>query len=121
MGWTFNRNNQRPLNIIMALMGSVMMARCPHSLDVELSVQECLAFLAPGSNRLYEGNRIQESHTAVYPLYGSEELKMLALASIMDGRPPGPFEKPLALVNRGACINCLLEVGYLIGCGYIIL
>jgi hypothetical protein len=121
MGWTFNRNNQRPLNIIMALMGSVMMARCPHSVDVELSVQERLAFLAPGSNRLYEGNRIQGSRVAVYPLYGSEELKLLALASTVDMRSSEFFEKPLVLVNRGACINCLVGVCLLIGCGYVIL
>jgi hypothetical protein len=121
MGWSFNRNNQRPFTIIRALMGSVMMARCSHSMDVELSVQEHPALLPPGSNRLFEGNRIKDTQIAVYPLYGSDELKLLALASIMDMRPQRPSRKPLALINRGACINCVLGVCLLIECGYAIL
>jgi hypothetical protein len=121
MGWTFNKNNQRPLNIIRALMGSMMMARCSHSADGKISVHERPALLAPGSNRLLEMNRIMTSQIAVYPLYGSEDLKLLALASMMDMRPPGAFEKPLALINRGACMDCLLGVCSLIDCGYVVL
>jgi hypothetical protein len=53
MGWTFNRNSQRSLNIIRALMGSVM-ARCSHSVNTELLLQERPANLPPGSNHLYK-------------------------------------------------------------------
>lgn len=131
MGWTLNRNMQRPFNVISALMGSIMIPRCPklHPLEDNLSALEDdesghphTSSLAPGSNCLYEGNSMEDSQIAVYPLYGNEWLKLLALASTMDMRPRGEqLIKPLTLINRGACINCVLKVCGYVGCSYVIL
>ena len=121
MGWTFNKNNQRPLNLLTALLGSVMMGPCRHSADAELLPQDSLVFIAPGSNRLLAGNSIRDSQIAAYPLYGNEELRMLALASTTWMRKAAGFINPIALINRGACINCVLDVGVFIKCDYVIL
>jgi hypothetical protein len=122
MGWTLkgNGNNQRPLNVIITLMGTVMMSNCSHQIDARLSVSGP-ALLPPGSNRLFAGNSVQDNEIVAYPLHGNEQLKLLALASIIDMMTPISFLTPIALINRGACLDYVIGKCNLIECGYVIL
>jgi hypothetical protein len=121
MGWTLNKKNHRPMNLLTALLGSVMMGPCRHSADAEMLPRDIFVFIAPGSNRLLAGNSIRDQKIAIYPLYGNEELRMLTLASTTWMRKSVTFINPIALINRGACINCVLDIGVLIECDYVIL
>jgi hypothetical protein len=116
MGWSINRSMLQPLSIIPNLMHSVMLGPCDHSADAELESDNPIEFISPGENR--ETSDVRGQRISVYPIYGNENLKKLALAST---RRRFDFTARASLVNRGACINCAIRVCKSINCGYVIL
>ncbi len=120
MSRTGSKTSQRPMNILAGLAGAVMMGRCCHP-ENELIARKVPRhrLLSPGSNRLSTGMNSDEH--AIYPLYGNEELKLLALASTTWIEKSSDLNYPMTIINRGACVNCLLEVYHRAECRYIIL
>ena len=116
MGWTINRSMLQPLSIIRNLMHSVTLGPCDHPADSKLESDNPIEFISPGEKRVSDDVRGQR--ISVYPIYGNENLKKLALASTVTPYIPTATG---SLVNRGACINCAIRVCESINCGYVIL
>ncbi|EXJ71074.1 uncharacterized protein A1O5_06067 [Cladophialophora psammophila CBS 110553] len=132
MGWTFNRSIRRPFCTLNGLMGSVMLGNCSHSADTDLERKQDVVLIAPDN-----GPHSPETlMVAVYPLYGNEALKMLALASTKSyGDSRSEALKMLAptstlssddrnlsiLINRAACMSCAIRVCLHLGIGGMIL
>lgn len=124
MGWGLSSFHSGDL--IRCLPQSVSLGPYLHGTDATLAQNESphsFVFISPDILRTCEQDHTKSSQTAVFPSHGNEGLKMIALAAAVETwaarfEPPRPF----VLINRGACINCLLSINdrYL-KCGYICL
>ena len=119
IGWTVNKNTQRPMHALLTLSSALMMGPCEHSPATPVIDPSSPTVLAPGSNKKMVG--VTARGVALYPLYGNADLKLLALASIGWETTGLPERCPAVLINRGACINCLQSVAEMAHCLYIIL
>lgn len=121
MGWSRNLQRVNPDGLLHYLQNAVFNDSCPHMLDTALnrSVVDC-QFALPGSDlpRLDRATALEDAGIKNFPTMGNDGLRMLALSAFSAW---DEISDPNILINRGACINCLLDACQHAECYYIIL
>ena len=115
MGWTRDHNRASPSRLLENVASAIFVNPCSHA-DSEIANEPLISYdsvkLTEPASRLDSYNRAGSKgenpgpllEVFTYPVAGNQGLRMLALATVSVG-----LGGVSAVVNNGACLNCLLE------------
>ena len=133
MGWSVNTQTLKPFRVLQSLKNALFTEACGHQLDSLLtsSVKNCI-FQSPMHRNTKQTMSKNRDNIVLIPVRGHKGLQMLALGALAEQPTAEEVEQAEGdvdsatierhiIINRGMCLNCLLDGCRTIACTYIIL